>query len=122
MSEQDAKRALPAGRRGERIRSALVKAFSTHMVRVRDDSHKHIGPEHAGSGKESHFSVEITAQVFSGRTRVERHRMVYEALEHFLRGSVHAVRISARVPDEEESESAPSVAATAHARNRDSAE
>ena len=47
---------------------------------VIDESHQHHG--HAGwrEGGETHFSIDIVSAVFAGKSRVERHRIVNEAM------------------------------------------
>ncbi|MGH8370200.1 MAG: BolA family protein, partial [Gammaproteobacteria bacterium] len=62
-----------------------------------DDGAKHVGHAHEGSG---HFTVRITAAAFTGKPRLQRHRMVYAALETLLHGDVHALSIKALAPEE----------------------
>ena len=54
---------------------------------------------HDGSG-ESHFTVDIVADRFTGQTRVARQRLVNAALADLLRDKVHALAIKARAPGE----------------------
>ncbi len=80
----------------ERLRAALAPTRLT----VINDSAKHRG--HAGDdgSGESHFTVEIEAEAFAGKSRVERQRAVNAALGNMLEGRVHALAIRARVPGE----------------------
>lgn len=88
--------------RVERIRSLLESAFAPATVGVLDDSARHAG--HPGArGGAGHFQVRIESQAFSGRSRLERHRMIYEALADMLPGEIHALNIDARSPDDEQS-------------------
>ena len=71
----------------------------THLV-VRDDSEMHRGHAgHDGRG-ESHFTVEIVAEQFTGMNRVARQRAVNSALGDLLAERVHALAIKARAPGE----------------------
>ncbi|HEY7384989.1 MAG TPA: BolA family protein [Beijerinckiaceae bacterium] len=80
----------------------LEAAFAPARVAVEDDSARHAG--HAGAqGGAGHFRVHIESQAFSGRGRLERHRMVYEALAAMLPGEIHALNIDARSPDDQPS-------------------
>ena len=72
------------------IEQILTEAFQPAYLNVIDDSAKHIG--HAGARQGGHFTVEITSHVFNGKKPVERHRMVYAALEP-LKASIHALSI-----------------------------
>ena len=86
--------------RRDLITEKLTKAFTPESVRVLDESHQHIG--HAGHrpGGETHFRVYIVAEVFRGKSRLERHRMINETLVSELKGGVHALAIHASAPGE----------------------
>jgi len=47
-----------------------------------------------------HFVVRIVATRFRGKTRVERHRMVNEALGDAFETGIHALSIKAKTPEE----------------------
>ena len=82
------------------ITEKLRKAFAPQSLRVEDESHQHAG--HAGHrpGGETHFRLYIVADVFRGKTRLERHRMINAALASELAGGVHALAIHAAAPGE----------------------
>jgi BolA protein len=80
----------------ERLRAAL----NPQQLTVINDSEKHRGHAgHDGSG-ESHFTVEVVAEAFTGQNRVARQRLVNTALADLLREKVHALAIKARAPGE----------------------
>jgi BolA protein len=82
------------------ITKKLTAAFEPESLDVVDESHQHAG--HAGHrpGGETHFRVTIVAQAFTGKSRLERHRMVNETLSSELAGGVHALAIHASAPGE----------------------
>jgi stress-induced morphogen len=84
----------------EQITQKLRQAFAPVALEVVNDSHRHAG--HAGSPQtgESHFSIKVVSESFAGKSRVERHRMVNEVLADELKGTVHALAISALAPEE----------------------
>ena len=43
--------------------------------------------------------VEITAQAFTGKSRVDRQRAVYQVLAEELAGPVHALALTANAPE-----------------------
>ena len=86
--------------RVERIRSQLQSAFAAARVSVIDDSKRHAGHVGARDGA-GHFQVRIESQAFSGRSLLQRHRMVYEALADMLPGEIHALNIEAISPDDD---------------------
>ena len=84
------------------ITKKLREAFSPESLDVQDESHLHEG--HAGHrpGGETHYRLYIVSEAFKGKSRVERHRMINAALRAELAGSVHALAIHAKAPDEGE--------------------
>lgn len=78
----------------EQMAERLRERLRPTQLEVIDESALHAG--HAGandSGVGTHFRVRIAAPVFQGRSRVARHRLVYDALHDFLAAGVHAVAI-----------------------------
>jgi BolA protein len=82
------------------ITRKLTEAFAPESVRVVDESQQHVG--HAGHrpGGESHFRLYIVSEVFRGKSRLERHRMINAVLAGELRSGVHALAIHAAAPGE----------------------
>jgi stress-induced morphogen len=84
----------------ETIKQRLTAAFQPVSLQVVNDSHRHAGHTSSPGTGESHFSVKVVAEAFVGKSRVERHRMVNEALADLLSGKVHALAIQALAPGE----------------------
>lgn len=82
------------------IRAALERALAPATLEVRDDSARHAG--HAGARSGGHYQVAVVAAAFAGHSRLERHRMVYRALEPLMGRGIHALNITARVPGDPE--------------------
>ena len=81
------------------IRERLTTAFAPTVLDIEDDSAKHAGHAGARSGG-GHFNVRIVSGEFSGKSLVQRHRMVYEALGDAMQQAIHALSIQAKSPDE----------------------
>ena len=82
----------------DRIRARLTEAFAPTALQVIDESDRHKGHSGARPEGETHFRVEIVAEAFRGKSRVEAHRMINEALAaEFARG-LHALAIKAAPP------------------------
>ena len=63
-------------------------------VEVVDESAAHTGHAGAnGTGFGTHFRVRIASPLFTGRSRVAQHRLVYDALQEFIDQGVHAIVI-----------------------------
>jgi BolA protein len=78
------------------IERALRAGLAPEALAVSYDSHLHAG--HAGAREGRHFSVAITSARFEGLARVERHRLVYDALRDLMPRGIHALAIDARTP------------------------
>lgn len=78
----------------------LRAALSPQRLEIVDDSAKHRG--HAGHNPqgESHFSVRVVSNSFTGLSRVERQRLVYGALGELMDARVHALSIVTQTPAE----------------------
>lgn len=83
------------------MKRKIEEALKPARLDVVDESHRHAG--HAGHNPlgESHFRIEIVAEAFAGKSRVERHRMVNALLAEELAGRVHALALVTLTPDEE---------------------
>jgi BolA family transcriptional regulator, general stress-responsive regulator len=76
------------------LEARLIEALSPTRLEVLDESAAHAG--HAGAnglGYGTHFRVRIASPLFSGRTRVAQHRLVYDALRKFTDAGLHALAI-----------------------------
>ena len=80
------------------LRSALERALAPLSLEITDDSARHAG--HPGARSGGHFRVRLVADAFSGRSPLERHRLVYAAIDPLLHGAVHALNIEAHAPGE----------------------
>ncbi|MCC7046576.1 MAG: BolA family transcriptional regulator [Alphaproteobacteria bacterium] len=85
----------------DRIRQKLETAFQPARLAVIDDSARHHGHAGARPEGETHFKVEIVAPAFAGRSRVDRQRLVYQALAEELASRVHALEVKTLTPDED---------------------
>ncbi|MEQ1609383.1 MAG: BolA family protein [Hyphomonadaceae bacterium] len=81
--------------RTERIRAALVAAFSPSELDIVDESHLHHGHAGAAPGGETHFAVTIRSAALSGLSRLARHRAVNDVLKGEFASGLHALHIDA---------------------------
>lgn len=74
----------------------LRERLQPSRLEVLDESYQHAG--HVGandSGFGTHFRVRIASPLFTNRSRVVRHRLVYDALQDFIDRGLHALAIEA---------------------------
>jgi len=87
------------------IRDKLNAAFAPIALAVQDDSANHTGHSGAtrddGSRGETHFTVRIVSEKFTGMSRVERQRQVYATLADEISGRVHALSLTVLSPAED---------------------
>ena len=78
----------------DRMAQQLQDRLQTTALEVIDESSAHAGHAGAnGSGYGTHFRIRIASPFFTGKTRVARHRLVYDALQEFIAEGVHAIAI-----------------------------
>ena len=82
------------------ISQKLMSVLQPQHLDVINESHLHAGHRSSPGTGNSHFRVVVVSEVFAGRNRVERHRMVNAALADELSGPVHALAITALAPSE----------------------
>jgi BolA protein len=78
----------------EALTKRLQEKLSPAFLEVLDESGAHAG--HAGahpSGRGTHFRVRLGGDTLARLSRVERHRLVYDALQDFLDQGLHALAI-----------------------------
>ena len=82
------------------MREKLMVTLRPSRLDVVNESHLHAGHHNSPGTGESHFRVLIVSHAFAGKSRLERHRMINEALGDELKGGVHALTIKACAPDD----------------------
>jgi BolA protein len=76
----------------EKYELALKQALPIESLTIDDESHLHAG--HAGAqGGAGHYRIFIKSAAFSGLSRVQKHRLVYDALSTWMPHEIHALAI-----------------------------
>ncbi len=68
-------------------------------LEIHDESALHAGHEGAKGGG-GHYWLTIVSAAFSGKPRLQRHRLVYDALGDLMHQQIHALSIQAYTPEE----------------------
>ena len=84
----------------ERIEAKLEAGLDPVRLEVEDESHLHAGHSGAREGGQTHYRISVASARFSGKGRVERHRMVYALLADEIAQGVHALALRTQTPDE----------------------
>ena len=69
------------------IEDLIMKAFPNAVVKIEDM---------AGDG--DHYSCFVESELFAGKTRVQQHQMVYQALDGRMGGQLHALALQTKIP------------------------
>lgn len=72
----------------DQVRELIRRAIPDAQVEVSDLT-----------GTSDHFAVTVTSPAFAGKSRIEQHRMVHQALGEHLTTTIHAVQIQTRIPE-----------------------
>ena len=84
----------------EKIEQVLRQTLAATVVEVEDESALHVG--HAGSASGGgHYRVKVVSPLFEGKSQVQRHRMVYDALAAEMRQTIHALALTTLAPSQQ---------------------
>ena len=81
------------------LETRLRERLAPTTLEVADESYQHAG--HAGAndtGFGTHFRVRVVSHLFTGLSRVARHRLVYDAQQDFIDQGLHALAIETENP------------------------
>ncbi len=70
------------------IESLIKEALPDAVVTIRDL---------AGDG--DHYAAEVVSETFRGKSRVQQHQLVYEALKGNMGGALHALALQTAAPE-----------------------
>ena len=83
----------------EQLRTLLNATFTPSQCQLQDESALHAGHAGAASGG-GHYRLRMVSALFEGKTRIARHRLVYDCLRDMMHKDVHAIAITAVAPSE----------------------
>ncbi len=83
----------------EQMRTCLNAAFTPDTLSIDDDSAAHAGHAGAASGG-GHFRLHMVSRAFSGQSRLQRQRLVYDRLADLMKRDIHALSMILQAPDE----------------------
>ncbi len=78
-----------------RERLAFLEPLRLEVI---DDSALHAG--HAGAREGGHYRLLIVSTGFAGKSTLQRHRLIYDALGELMQSRIHALSIRSLTPEE----------------------
>ena len=67
----------------EEIRNLIKEAFPDAQITIQDLA-----------GDENHYSATIKSKIFTGKTKIEQHKLVYKALKGKMGNELHALALN----------------------------
>ena len=88
--------------RKKRLYDALSYALLPVFLDITDESAQHQRP-----GVETHFKVILVSDKFTHQTRIARHRLINQLVEHEFQMGLHALSLHLYTPEEWETRGHP---------------
>ena len=85
---------------GQNILQILEKLFSPTVLKLTDESHKHVGHPETMKNREKLLDLLIVSKEFEGKSLMERHSALYAALKIGKNEEIHGITIRAHSPAE----------------------
>jgi len=83
----------------DKIKQKLNESIQPELIEIIDDSASHAG--HAGAKQGAgHYNITVVATAFDGKSLVQRHQLIYQALNDLMKNEIHALGINALTPSE----------------------
>lgn len=71
----------------DQIKALIIQALPDAQVDLKDFK-----------GDNDHFSAIVTSILFCGKTRIQQHQMVYDALQGHMGTTLHALSLQTQIP------------------------
>ena len=86
--------------RASRIKKALEKQLDLSVFELEDESARHRGHAGARPEGETHFRLRVVSRAFAGLNRIQRQRLVNDALKDEFAAGLHALSLELKTPEE----------------------
>ena len=71
------------------IKSRLIKTMVIDHLTIKDDTGRHLRHQHYDGG--GHIQIRIVSSAFEGVSLLDRHKLVYKALDGMIKNEIHAL-------------------------------
>lgn len=76
------------------ITTLLTEQLAPTLLEIEDNSAEHAG--HTSAGGAGHFTVHIATPAFEGKSLIQKHRLVYDAVDSLMESEIHALSIKVK--------------------------
>jgi stress-induced morphogen len=77
------------GMRKEEIESMILKSIPDANIEIKDLA-----------GDENHYAAKVVSKEFINKTKIQQHKMVYDALQGKMGGTLHALSLTTEIPND----------------------
>ncbi len=77
------------GMKREEIESMILKSLPDAKIEIKDLA-----------GDENHYAAKIVSKEFINKTKIQQHKMVYDALQGKMGGILHALSLTTQTPND----------------------
>ncbi len=71
------------GMKVEEIKDLIIKSIPDAKIEIKDLA-----------GDDNHYAAVVKSKLFKGKTKIQQHKLVYEALEGRMGGVLHALSLT----------------------------
>ncbi|KAK3812869.1 MAG: bola-like protein-domain-containing protein [Benniella sp.] len=84
------------------IRSKLSDLLNPTSFEIINESsqHAHHSAMRGVTSKETHFRINVVSEAFGGKSTIQRHRLIYGALNEEFAAGLHALSLNTKTPAE----------------------
>jgi BolA family transcriptional regulator, general stress-responsive regulator len=80
------------------IADALTSSLNTTLIEIVDNSAQHAGHVGYHAGVATHVAIRVASDAFEGKSPLDRHRMVFDALAPLRAQYLHAIELKTCLP------------------------
>ena len=77
------------GMKREEIEDMILKSIPDANVEIKDLA-----------GDENHYAAKVISKEFANKTKIQQHKMVYDALQGKMGGTLHALSLTTETPND----------------------
>ena len=77
------------GMKREEIENMILKSIPDANVEIKDLA-----------GDENHYAAKVISKEFANKTKIQQHKMVYDALQGKMGGTLHALSLTTETPND----------------------
>lgn len=82
----------------DQIETILTRELNPVELMIINESQKHAGHTGDNGTGQTHFKLQVVSEAFDGKSRIQQHRLVNDALKPLFNNGLHALQLECRIP------------------------